>query len=159
MKTCGLCGTPLNDLYCPYCEMELEERYIMQDGQRLKQSKEFGGYPNSSKIFCKTEELMRLETIELLCLLREARKYRADSYKLRLLRHKAERQQGYVDEVSKLEEFTYDEYANATRKVWVIENIIKDRLGYYPEKVTMNFLNMYLERMERSERKKMKLGG
>lgn len=159
MKTCGLCGTKLDNNYCSYCEMELKERYILKDGQRLRQGSDFMGYPDRSKIFSTTNELMQLETIELLCLLREARSYRAEAYKLRVLRHNAEKQEEFNEEVSRIDEFSYDEYSNATRKVWVIENIIKDRLGYFPQKVTMNFLNMYLERMEKSEQKIMKMEG
>jgi len=157
MKTCGFCASEINDNYCDFCQMELEDRYIMLDGKRLGQPKKFIGYPNTSEIFKRTSELMALETIDLLCLLREARTFRAEVYKLRLLRHKAEEQSGMTENIQKIEEQSYSEYEQATRKVWVIENIIKDRLGYFPEKVTNNFLNMYIERMQKSDKKVMKL--
>jgi|SRR5690625_1046863 len=154
MNTCALCGTELDDIYCFFCEMELDKRYILKDGERLHQSKMFKGVPDRSLIFRSTKELMSMETIDLLCLLRDARSFRAEVFKLRHLRHQAERQGGYNDTVQELEDYSYKQYEDATRKVWVIENIIKDRLGYYPERVTMNFLNMYIDRMEHSERKK-----
>lgn len=152
MKTCGFCGSKLNNNFCTFCEIELSDKYIMKDGNRLNQFESFKGYPNESEIYKSTKELMELETIHLLCLLREARSVRAETYKLRALRHQAEKQEGFTEKVKEIEEYTYKEYENATRKVWVIENIIKDRLGYYPERVTNNFLNMYLERMKQSER-------
>ncbi|MFG6121155.1 hypothetical protein [Thalassobacillus sp. B23F22_16] len=155
MNTCGFCASDINDKYCNFCQMELDDKHIMQDGKRLNQAKKFLGYPDRTEVYKSTKELMKLETIHLLCLLREARSIRAEVYKLRLLRHQAEEQQGMNNEIESLENYTYDEYESATRKVWVIENIIKDRLGYFPQKVTNNFLNMYLERMEQSEKKKM----
>lgn len=155
MKTCGFCASEINDKYCDFCQMELKDKYVMLDGKRLNQTKSFLGYPDRTEVYKNTKELMELETIHLLCLLREARSIRAEVYKLRLLRHQAEEQHGMSDDVKTLESHTYSEYESATRKVWVIENIIKDRLGYYPQKVTNNFLSMYLERMKKSEKKKM----
>lgn len=155
MITCAFCGSEIKENYCAFCEMELTNKYIMKDGKRLNQAEKFLGYPSRHEIYKSTKELMKLETIHLLCLLREARSIRAEVYKLRLLRHQAEEQKGMNNEIESLENYTYDEYESSTRKVWVIENIIKDRLGYFPQKVTNNFLNMYLERMEQSEKKKM----
>lgn len=150
METCAYCGTEVNERYCSFCEMELTERYILQDGKRLKNS--IDHYPDMQRIFLSTPELLELETIELLCLLKHAREYRAQVYKLRLLTHEAEAQGGSVEEIQMQ---SYSDYADATRKAWVIENIIKDRIGYYPQKITDNFLSMYLERIERSQKKRM----
>lgn len=159
MKTCAFCGSEININFCDFCDMELEEKYILVNGERLAQYKDFKGYPDHSLIFSSTKELMKLETIELLCLLREARSHRANVFNLRLLRHKAEEQEGYTEQVSDLAVKTYSEYEIATRKVWVIENIIKDRIGYYPQRVTKNFLSMFLDRMKKCETKKMKIKG
>lgn len=152
MLTCAFCGSEIKNKFCAFCEMELQDRHIMRDGKRLNQAEKFLGYPSSSQIHQSTSDLMGMETITLLCLLREARSFRAEVYKLRLLRHKAEEETGFNEDVEEIEEYTFTEYEQATRKVWVIENIIKDRLGYFPERVTMNFLNQYIERMKRSER-------
>lgn len=157
MKTCGFCASEVKNKYCDFCEMELESKHIMIDGKRFDQAKSFLGYPNRKDIHKSTPELMELETIDLLCLLREARSFRAEVYQLRLLRHRAEEQSGMNHDVKEIAETTYTEYEQATRKVWVIENIIKERLGYFPQKVTENFLNMYLDRMEKSEKKVMKI--
>ncbi|WP_077324079.1 hypothetical protein [Virgibacillus siamensis] len=150
MKTCAYCGTQLTSSYCDFCEMELSERYILRDGERLSNSIDF--YPEQQGIFKNTPELLQLETIELLCLLRHARNYRSVVYKLRILGHKAEAEGGNMEEIQIQ---SYSDYEAATRKVWVLENIIKDRIGYYPQKVTENFLTMYLNRIEKSKFKKM----
>ena len=130
--------------------MDLSDKYILQGGKRLNNAIEY--LPDQQGIFKRTKELLGLETIELLCLLRHARNHRSDVYKLRILTHKAEEQGNNMAEINAA---SYSDYEEATRKVWVIENIIKDRIGYYPKKVTENFLSMYLERIEKSQKKKM----
>ncbi|WP_368502801.1 hypothetical protein AB3N04_00250 (plasmid) [Alkalihalophilus sp. As8PL] len=59
--------------------------------------------------------------------------------------------------MNEYDQVSYKEYEQATRKVWSIENKIKDRIGYYPQKITEPFLASYLERIERSEVKPMKI--
>lgn len=152
MRTCAYCGSELNNRYCSFCELELMDRYILKDGERLKN--DIPHFPEQRDIFKSTSELLQLETIELLCLLRHARNYRSEVYKLRIITHKANDQGGGLEEI---EASSYGDYEEATKKVRVIENIIKDRVGYYPEKVTENFLSMYLERIEKSQRKKMRI--
>lgn len=155
MKTCGFCASGITENYCEFCDMVLKDKHITKNGERMNHEKRFKGYPDSSEVYSSTPELMTMETINLLCLLREARKIRAESYKLRLLRHQAEEENGLIESVQNIDEISYTEYEKATKRVWVIENIIKDRLGYFPQKVTNNFLNMYLERMEKSDKKAM----
>jgi len=155
MNTCGFCATELQENYCSFCEMQLLDQHVMNDGKRLNQAEQFKHLPDPEEIFATTTELMQKETIELLCLLKEARKIRADVYQLRLLRHQAEEETGLNEDVRGIEKQTYHEYDNATRKVWVIENIIKKRLGYFPKRLTNNFLNVYMQRMEESEQKPM----
>src|SRR5699024_2011304 len=150
MNTCGYCGSNLQDRYCSFCEMELTNRYILEDGKRLDTSIDF--FPEKQDIFKNTKELLELETIELLCLLRHAREYRSEIYKLRILTHRAKEQGGDMKDI---EASSYNDYEEATKKVRVIENIILDRVGYYPQKVTENLLAMYLDRIEQSQTKKM----
>lgn len=76
MNTCALCGTELNKNFCSFCDMELQKRYIMKNGQRLNQSEQFKELPDKSLLFQGTRDLMMLETIDLMCLLREARSFR-----------------------------------------------------------------------------------
>lgn len=136
--------------------MELSDKYILENGKRLNNSIEH--YPEMPGIFKSTKELMQLETIELLCLLRHARNYRSEIYNVRILTHKGKKAAAGSTDMETMNEIditTYSDYEDATRKVWVIENILKDRVGYYPKKVTENFLGKYLERIEESQTKKM----
>jgi len=155
VHTCGLCGTELKENYCSYCKMKLEKEYISKNGKRLGHYENFKHLPAEHLVHSSTKELMELSTIDLLCLLRVARKDRAFIYNLRKLRHDAEKEKGLTDDVIEIDKMTYEEYENATRKVWVIENIIKSRIGYFPLRVTDNFISMFLERMQKSEMKDM----
>jgi len=130
--------------------MNLSDKYILNDGKRLINSIE--NYPDFRDIFKSTLQLLKLETIELLCLLRHARNYRSDVYKLRILGHKAKEDGGNVEHMQMQ---SYNDYEEATRKVWVFENIIKDRVGYFPQKINDSFLSTYLERIEQSQTKHM----
>lgn len=155
MLTCGFCGTEVKNNFCSFCEMELVEKHILKDGKRFAQFYNFLGFPNESEVNKSTKELMEKETIDLFCLLRVARRLRAEVFKLRKLRHDAEKELGFNEQVQNLEEQTYDEYEYATRKVWVIENIIKERLGYFPKRINDNFINGFVDRIEDSEKKAM----
>lgn len=46
-------------------------------------------------------------------------------------------------------------YRYWTRKAWIIENILRDRVGYYPAKITDNLLNGILEQVQQSNEKPM----
>lgn len=85
-------------------------------------------------------------------MLRHARNYRSEIYKLRILTHKGKDQGGNMQEI---EATSYSDYEDATRKVWVIENIIKDRVGYCPPKINDEFLSRYLDKIADSQKKRM----
>lgn len=157
--SCGLCGTELKEKYCSFCEMELDKSLISKNSKRLEIYKKIKHLPEESLVYSGTKELMKMETINLLCLLKVARRFRSDAYKIRKLRHDAEKQAGLTTEVKEIAETSYKEYDDATRRVWVIENIIKHRIGYYPLRVTDNFLGMFLDRIKESEKKQMIIKG
>lgn len=153
--TCAYCGEKVIDNYCPFCEMELSQRYILENGERLDNTIKY--IPDEMDMYKSTSELLELETIHLLYLLTFARKRRTEAYKFRMLAHHAEEKAKgkQNEEIQSFHTTSYDEYEKATRKMWVIENIIKDRVGYMPEKINENFLARYLDKIERSQQKSM----
>ncbi|MEK5109797.1 hypothetical protein MHI57_24335 [Cytobacillus sp. FSL K6-0129] len=152
MITCVYCATELSSKYCPFCEMELKEYQISKNGNRM--SNTIDSIPAEVEIFKDTKTLMEKETIELLFLLRYARKHRSDVYNLRINVHRATNQ---GNDMQEYDTSSYNDYEEATRKVWVIENIIKERIGYFPSKVTEKFIHIYLGRINQSNEKKMKI--
>lgn len=137
MNTCGFCGTELNNSYCSFCNMQLKNKNITKNGERIQHNKNITF--NKDDVFLPTVKLMKLETLTLLHLLKEARKIRSNIFNIKL----------------EAEQKTYNEYETATRRVWVIENIIKNRLGYYPKRLTHDFLEAYIDKIYQSEEKVM----
>ena len=129
--------------------MELESRFILENGKRMDNN--IQQLPTEQDMFLSTKELMQRETLKLLCLLKYARKHRTEVYNWRFLTNKAHE----VEQVEEMKENSYKEYENATRKVWVIENILKQRMGYYPKSITEDFINRYVHRIKQSEKKRM----
>lgn len=154
MKTCAYCGSEVikvtDRFHCDFCDMILSNQDVAKDGQRKDHTIEH--VPFEYDFYKSTPELMQLKTLELLYLLKFARQTRSDIYNTRILGHKAGQE---IEAATEILDTSFSEYEKATRKVWVIENIIKDRIGYYPKKITDDFLDAYLERIERSQLKKM----
>jgi hypothetical protein len=154
MKTCGYCGREIQGDYCSFCELMLDKKYVLEGHKRVDHVIE--RTPDEAAIFLTTAELLTFETVDLLFLLKYARSYRSEVYHLRVISYKAEERKS--DQVlEEIQQQSYEEYERATRKVWIIENILKDRMGYYPVKVTDEFLQAYLYRIKQSQKKQMVL--
>lgn len=147
MNTCGFCGIELNEYYCSFCDMQLKKEYITENSKRMKQVKK--NFLNKEDVLLPTAKLMEKETLTLLYLLKEARKIRSDVFNLK--------NQNQDEKEQDAENQLYNQYETATRRVWVIENIIKNRLGYYPKRLTHDFLEAYIDKIYQSEEKVMSL--
>lgn len=145
MDTCAYCGTEIQEYYCSFCEMELSDENVLQNGERKDHT--ISNIPFEYDFNKSTPDLMKMKTIELLYLLKFARRDRSLIYNTRIM--------GHQTKSDDLLDYTFTEYEKITRKVWVIENIIKNRVGYFPKKISDEFLNLYLARIEESQKKKM----
>jgi hypothetical protein len=156
MKTCPYCGSAVSffDLdfgYCAFCEMNIPYDDIQEHGQRKQLLPE--SQPALSDLKKTTPELMRLSTVELLFLLKWAREERATIYKQRYTFIRAMKQG--ADEFAEAEQYTFKEYERATRKFFVLENLVRERLGYYPVKLTDSYIQHLAVKTEASGQKKM----
>ncbi|PCK18608.1 hypothetical protein CEY02_18870 [Bacillus pumilus] len=137
-NTCPYCGTNLKKerdfFFCDFCDMNLPLDQIQKDGERIQINNReiISTYLNMT-----TPELMTFSTWELILLLREARKMRASLYKRK-------------DEL--LQSFKL-----STKKMYVIENILKVRLGYIPANLNKSFLNNYKKNIENPKYKEKML--
>ncbi|APT51540.1 MULTISPECIES: hypothetical protein [Bacillus] len=134
-NTCPYCGTKLNIetdfFFCDFCDMNLPLDQIQKDGERIQIiNREI----NSAYLNMTTPELMTFSTWELILLLKEARKTRAFFFEPNTRKNT---QKG-EDEQFKL----------STKKMYVIENILKIRLGYIPANLNQSFLNRYNKNIE-----------
>ncbi|MFB4165627.1 hypothetical protein ACE1TI_17965 [Alteribacillus sp. JSM 102045] len=146
MKTCVYCGSKVDHLYCTFCDMELREDLLSDEGKRKDVT--FHDFAFLDWMNKSTPELMRMHTMELLLLLREVRKARSNNFGTLHVFNKL-REQNSAD-IEKLTSYQGTEYEYVTRKTWVIENIIRDRLGYIPERMSQSFL---IQQIEKSKKK------
>ncbi|MCM3653405.1 hypothetical protein [Metabacillus litoralis] len=139
MKTCAYCGSPvtfvdMDECYCSFCTMKLKREDVLENGKR--KSLLPSSQPTLSDLNKSTPELMCFSTVELLFLLKLARKERADEF-------------------TEAAEYSFSEYEKATRKCFVLENLVRERIGYYPAKLTESYIQTLAARVEESSKKEM----
>ncbi|MGD6975741.1 hypothetical protein ACQCU3_09135 [Bacillus altitudinis] len=140
-NTCPYCGTNLkmetDFFFCDFCDMNLPLDQIQKDGERIQIiNREI----NSAYLNMTTPELMTFSTWELILLLREARKKRTSLYKRNV-------ESKILKEAQKGDDLLQS-YKLSTKKMYVIENILKVRLGYIPANLNQSFLNRYKKNIE-----------
>lgn len=154
--TCPYCGCELARhaamYYCDFCVMQLGPDQIQRNHERLAvRVRDFvpGDYAEKT-----TPELMILSTYELLCLLKHVRAERTAMYQLMNTFYKARKHQ-VSDDYRNEEAYSGQEYERITRKMFVLENLIRKRLGYVPSRITEQHLNRYLENIRKDKLKPM----
>ncbi|KMM60806.1 MULTISPECIES: hypothetical protein [Bacillus] len=133
--------------------MNLKPDDILENGQRKTHT--LSHEPAPADIYKSTPELLKSKTIELIFLLKYARKYRSDVYNDRVNIHRVKQAGQSNEQLEQFQQESYKKYEKATRKVWVIENIIADRIGYIPQEINDRFLFAYLNKIEKKQGKVM----
>lgn len=153
MKTCPYCASELQaaaDLYyCSFCCMK-GMTPAEDGGRRSRYTMKFSiGHEDLEKT---TPELMLYHTFDLLRLLKFLRDERRSYYhNIKTLRKAGE----MTEEFKQLEQEVGGTYEQLTRKTWIVENILKDRIGYIPQKVTDQLLATVEERAEHERNHKL----
>lgn len=152
IATCPYCGTEVAeqqaDYYCSFCEMAIPSASIQYNHERASIFNDFDLcedefmldlYINKS-----TQELLQLSTYELLYVLRHLRAQRSEIYKSLHTFRNAEGIDEYTDEAGRV-------YEESTKRMFVVENIVRERLGYVPARITDVFLNKYREMIKKDK--------
>lgn len=153
MKTCPYCGTNIKRVdhqyyYCDFCSMKLDATIVKENRERL--DIRFREFALDAHIDKTTPEMMTLCTFELLCLLKTIRKERTDTYHhLYVFRRAGE--DGSID-FKEAEMESGQDYMFLTKKAFIVENIIRSRLGFVPERITDSFLIRYLENIKKDKK-------
>ncbi|MED3561479.1 hypothetical protein [Bacillus xiapuensis] len=148
-STCSYCGsslasdlfTKIDKIYCGFCEMFVTPS---KDGERVENhvKQQITGY---DQVRMTTPELLEMNTKSLLELLRFMREERRSYFNhMRILKRAASDDPGQFGEGEKM---SSEEYEMITRKCFVVENILRDRMGYIPKKITDHLLMAYEQRV------------
>lgn len=98
--------------------------------------------------------LKTYHTFDLYLLLKEVRSMRSDTYYALQLFNKASQVENEYQEVAKNQGKDYEYW---TRRKFVIENILIERQGYFPEKITDKVLGFMLDQIKKSMKRKMNI--
>ena len=158
MNTCKYCGQKLKAIgtkesipfyFCSFCEMEFSVDETCVDRKRISVIPEI---LEDSNIYQTTQQFLERDTITLYHVLKEIRSF---WYNLKTLLESAKKQMAgdaaleiSVSEMTK-------EYGVLTKKKFVVENIILERTGFFPEKLTEEFLDSVINQALIARNKKM----
>lgn len=165
MVNCPYCATPIQvdkngvvQEICEFCGGHMREQQtgmlqICQNGERFEFTKMqqhiFLEHINQS-----VGELKQYHTYDLYLLLKEIREARSQTYYGLQLLNKASKEEHTLQVTA---DETGGEYEYYTRKAWVIENILLERQGFYPEKITARVLEYMGEQIRKSKKKTMRI--
>ncbi|MEK6190618.1 MAG: hypothetical protein N2A99_06480 [Carnobacterium alterfunditum] len=168
METCKYCGQQLEfvgekegELYfsCSFCDNMIFTLAETSSGRKRKMS--VPKYINTVSMYASTPELLECNTITLYYTLKDIRAF---WYHVKTLLEKAKVSipTGQLpqanNEISDLNDVANElkkEYMIITKKKFVIENIILERTGFLPEKLTEDFLTEIYEQGKKESEKPM----
>ncbi len=156
MPTCPFCGSPLDaateHYFCSFCDMEIPATSIQQNGFR-RQLPPLERVSSLEDAKQSTQVLLTKDSHYLIHLLRLVREERTKVYNYLRLFNKVEDRPSDLEK-DKIE--TGNVYEYWTRKAWIIENILRDRSGFYPERITDGYLTGLASNMIQSNKKTMR---
>lgn len=167
MITCPFCATTLNlnevkNAYCDFCEIELGSNSIYGmysvDGVRQEKVKNMN-FVTSETAKLPISQLKELNPLDLILCLKAARSERAEIFSVMRLFNKAgDSEQIIQEQVVEYQAMADDsgkDYEYWTRKCWTIENLLIERIGYFPERINQEFLSSFITKKEKSLSKAM----
>ncbi|WP_068505880.1 hypothetical protein [Paenibacillus kribbensis] len=133
--------------------MEISPEDVQQDGARKKVIFSVSDV-SIDDARENTSRLIEWPTNQLIVLLRLVRQERTTRYNsLRIIKKGIE----HNGDFQKYAEIAGEDYEYWTRKAWVLENIIRDRSGYFPEKITDDYICKVIAQIEKINQKPMRI--
>ena len=140
---CSYCKTenPKGTTICNFCEADLT----------LERPK-INPMLDETAVNFKKHELESLHTYDLLLILRHLRAERSDYYRIMQSVRKAP-DEAKKDNYEELNEYGQKLYRDLTARQNVVQELLIDRMGYYPQRVDNKLLYALKRRIEHSERR------
>lgn len=157
MNTCKYCGTELKEkdslYHCSYCDLSFEIQETCLDRKRMKPIPELYDF----NYYKSTKDLLEENTVVLFHMLSECRKDWYTNFSLLSQLKNAEPSEDKEEEESNkiLYKQLYNEYIQLTKQKFIIENILLEKAGYVPEKITKEFLGSLVEQSKAFAEKPM----
>lgn len=160
MRTCKYCGTELefygrfeghNQFYCDFCDLFFPEHETCFDRKRKK----YKPVAVDHSITLSVKEMLQTDTITLYYSLRATRKYWYQLKQILESLTKAQKNGAFNNDPEAKEQMRNikHEYIQVTKQKFAIENIILERTGFLPKKITDEFLaNITVEGHEYDEK-------
>lgn len=138
---CSYCKTEsVNSVTCDFCHSDLAAARPKMN-QLLDVSNHYS-----------QPELQKMHTVDLLLILRRLRADRTDMYKtMQIIRKAPQEAQESVEGYSELKMDGINMYQEITARKNVIEQILIDRMGYFPKRIDDKLLNALNERIRQNE--------
>lgn len=167
MITCSYCGSEIyimdsgpyqNHAQCTFCNIILgpESSWGMYatDNERVP-SQQINPFLDITYARKDLKEIDRLQTCDILYLLKMAREERAANYNLLRIFNKAVEVGEKEFQTNAAEQGI--EYEYWTRRCWMLENLLIKRLGYFPDRIYDAMILKMRERFETAKAKLMKI--
>ena len=144
MITCSYCGSALGGgdkvtgmAHCGFCKMDVKPTV---NGERPYKPDMVQIDPYQFREMS-TPEIMQQHTATLFLGLKDLRKEAGDHYNsLRIMRKAASENPEYEDVANQ----AGDQYEVMKRKIFVVENVLRNRLGYIPQRITEEGIDKYI---------------
>jgi transcription elongation factor Elf1 len=147
MNTCKYCGTQLEYIgsdehkayfKCDYCDLSFDHTEVCKDRKR---NQDIPDSYNELDIYMPTKKLLKQNPLVLFHLLKECRKQWYSLLKtLQNVMDLEEVPEGEEENLDDIVKPLYKEYVYLTKQKFVIENILLEKAGFVPDKITDEFL-------------------
>ena len=145
-------------IICAFCKATYQDiSHASTDYQRTKKHL-IKKYVTSEDIERPVQELEEYHTLDLLLCLRIARTERTQAFYLVRLYNKAlDEMPEDAESINVMIEEAAEMYTNWTRRSWTLENILTNRMGYFPDRVSDEMIEKIKIRIEKTQSKPMKI--
>lgn len=156
MKTCPYCATVLKYSLCSFCGYQGEGN---ENGNRSTKCV-IRNFFSLDQAIQKLEVLEKNHTYDLMYGLKLVRAERSQAFNILSSTNNLLKK---VDDTNKVEfqkirDEAGKQYEYWTKKAWVLENILTDRLGYFPERIEEEMLQRVKELSQKVTTKQMGFG-
>ena len=142
-------------MICSYCKTETQNHETCDfcKADPTAERPKLDPMLDDSKANYSQPELIKLHTYDLLLILRHLRAERTSMYKtMQSVRKAPQEAKKSINNYDELNKYGQEFYREVTARKNVIEQILVDRMGYYPKRIDDKLLHALNQRIERCKK-------